>query len=417
MEIIAHFLDLRPKMLAKSIRVMLEDRTFIFKNSSRLPYSMKNPFKRFISALYSSVEHALCPFPRPTLAKAFYNHPNIKYLSESIWNNRPSYISPQTFAETVTRILRGNDYDGSTPEMDVIGKKIKEADPKFDIDEQEPATICTETLLQLRQIFYGAKGDSARFRQLLEEWFNEVSERTTGWYKKQTQFYLLLLGFWVAFLFNVDTISICRVLSHNDKAREIILNSATQSPDQYAKIIAAIEKTEKKDSTMTGGINDEKSHEVSLRYLKEAYQSLSEDAKNANLAMGLGKPNKERIAAIDSLIGPYNCEADCRKGDTLKTASKAIIICGSAKYKKLKNERVQLKNNICNLKYSPLQRSGWETFAGWLITALAISLGAPFWFDLLNKLVQLRSSGKKPDEASSKPTENPSNIPSKHRVG
>jgi len=31
---------------------------------------------------------------------------------------------------------------------------------------------------------------------------------------------------------------------------------------------------------------------------------------------------------------------------------------------------------------------------GWLITIFAISLGAPFWFDLLNKLVNLRNAGK-----------------------
>ncbi len=31
-------------------------------------------------------------------------------------------------------------------------------------------------------------------------------------------------------------------------------------------------------------------------------------------------------------------------------------------------------------------------FAGWVITALAISLGASFWFDLLNKFMKLRAS-------------------------
>ena len=31
---------------------------------------------------------------------------------------------------------------------------------------------------------------------------------------------------------------------------------------------------------------------------------------------------------------------------------------------------------------------------GWLITALAISLGAPFWFDLLTKLVNIRGTGQ-----------------------
>jgi hypothetical protein len=33
--------------------------------------------------------------------------------------------------------------------------------------------------------------------------------------------------------------------------------------------------------------------------------------------------------------------------------------------------------------------------AGWIITAFAISLGAAFWFDLLNKVTQVRSSGSR----------------------
>lgn len=33
---------------------------------------------------------------------------------------------------------------------------------------------------------------------------------------------------------------------------------------------------------------------------------------------------------------------------------------------------------------------------GYLVTALAISLGAPFWFDLLRKIVNIRASGNKP---------------------
>ena len=35
---------------------------------------------------------------------------------------------------------------------------------------------------------------------------------------------------------------------------------------------------------------------------------------------------------------------------------------------------------------------------GFFVTALAISLGAPFWFDLLRKLVNIRSAGNKPSE-------------------
>lgn len=36
------------------------------------------------------------------------------------------------------------------------------------------------------------------------------------------------------------------------------------------------------------------------------------------------------------------------------------------------------------------------TIAGWVITALAISLGSPFWFDALGKLARLRTTGVKP---------------------
>lgn len=36
---------------------------------------------------------------------------------------------------------------------------------------------------------------------------------------------------------------------------------------------------------------------------------------------------------------------------------------------------------------------------GWLLTAAALSLGAPFWFDILSKLVNIRGTGDKPDRA------------------
>lgn len=47
--------------------------------------------------------------------------------------------------------------------------------------------------------------------------------------------------------------------------------------------------------------------------------------------------------------------------------------------------------------------SSWNTIfgplLGWIITALAATLGAPFWFDMLNKIIVIRSTVK-PDEKS-----------------
>jgi hypothetical protein len=49
-----------------------------------------------------------------------------------------------------------------------------------------------------------------------------------------------------------------------------------------------------------------------------------------------------------------------------------------------------------------------NTFLGWLVTAVAISLGAPFWFDMLNKIMVVRSTVKpreKSQEEASKDTQ------------
>jgi hypothetical protein len=40
---------------------------------------------------------------------------------------------------------------------------------------------------------------------------------------------------------------------------------------------------------------------------------------------------------------------------------------------------------------------------GWLLTALLVMLGAPFWFDLLNRLVSLRANGSPPSPAAKDP--------------
>ena len=44
----------------------------------------------------------------------------------------------------------------------------------------------------------------------------------------------------------------------------------------------------------------------------------------------------------------------------------------------------------------------WNHLLGWIVTVLAISLGAPFWFDVLNKIMNLRNAGRATDEARSK---------------
>jgi hypothetical protein len=62
------------------------------------------------------------------------------------------------------------------------------------------------------------------------------------------------------------------------------------------------------------------------------------------------------------------------------------------------------------LGWSEIDPTGWGpgdwlyALLGWLLTAIAVSMGAPFWFNALGKLLQMRGSGGKPAAPPTTPT-------------
>ena len=67
---------------------------------------------------------------------------------------------------------------------------------------------------------------------------------------------------------------------------------------------------------------------------------------------------------------------------------------------KQKKERLDILTNDSippteQIKNTVEKQGGWRTVPfGWLITAIAISMGAPFWFDLLSNVVNVRNTVK-----------------------
>ena len=69
--------------------------------------------------------------------------------------------------------------------------------------------------------------------------------------------------------------------------------------------------------------------------------------------------------------------------------------------------------------FSPMDAGpyGWfQKVLGWLVTALAISLGAPFWFDMLKRLVNIRNSGNVPAPAPPGSSQNRATISRAPRI-
>jgi hypothetical protein len=62
---------------------------------------------------------------------------------------------------------------------------------------------------------------------------------------------------------------------------------------------------------------------------------------------------------------------------------------------------IQASDKYVDPREVPSGPQGWlNKLVGLLITSFAVSMGAPFWFDMLNKLVNLRATSKVPERAS-----------------
>lgn len=81
-------------------------------------------------------------------------------------------------------------------------------------------------------------------------------------------------------------------------------------------------------------------------------------------------------------------------GQSAADASKAVDDMSA----RIKSTGVLIGHPDGKFSWPTADMAGALRIAGWLATALAIMLGAPFWFDLINKLVPIRSSLKPQDK-------------------
>lgn len=94
--------------------------------------------------------------------------------------------------------------------------------------------------------------------------------------------------------------------------------------------------------------------------------------------------NDGRVATSDDSVAIANLDRDLKKVQTDIAVMKATVPKGLPI-----GWRMETGNW---LRHIP----------GWIVTILAICIGAPFWFDILNKITNLRSTGPKPGKEEEK---------------
>jgi hypothetical protein len=269
MELVSSLLQLRGKNLERALRNMLA--------SSDLDERILEAFKQ--NALYRQLSYR-----------------NGKKLSA------PSYVSPQSFQSILMNIL----LEGREQNLENIRGSIDK------LGNQD----LREVLLQLLNESENKLDD---FRSKVQGWYNDVMDRSTAWYKQNTQKLLVMIGFALAVVFNADTIAIYQRLGADPEALQQVVTMA--------------------EAYVAG--NDVEAIRQRDPEFEQIYQNLKnlvqQDLEAARRPLGLGWDNGV------AQMGPLD----------------------------------------------------WLTkLLGWVVTALAVSLGAPFWFDLLKKIVNIRQSAK-----------------------
>lgn len=360
-ELIARIFNSRARVLTKGLRRMLEEDD----HSKDLGWFGRFTFFNWFYELGWSVVYFFEPFRNNPFLRKFYSSPSIRNLGENSATSRPAYISPQIFSQTMLHLLRGGaqaavkghaggDAQGPVKEHSGAQKVVKEHSRS---DAQLIKAALTHNSLQLPpdtqehllQLWEDAAHDIPAFRVNMETWFNETMTRASGWYRKQTQTWLLCIGIGIAALFNVDSIAIARILMKDKNVRTQMVQLATSRTPAYTAITDTL-------------IRKNVLHKDSAFYRADT-----------SLRVFVGDT---------SLIGVYAMlRNDAGDAANVLGISRACVTDSSSGHRALR----------CGYTH-PFQQNGWLIFGGWCITALAISLGAPFWFDLLGKVVKFRTT-------------------------
>jgi hypothetical protein len=341
-EIVATQFGFRAKILQRSIFRMLEDDD---KFSSR--------FKSILYLFKKSGNGG----EKNSTTYDFYNHPLIKFLGEGKHNSKPAYITRETFSKVIVDLLRGNNVK---PGDDVEVLIQKALDEKKTLWGNTP--ISEQSLSYIKSVWADADGDVKRFKRSLENWFDETMDRASGWYKKHVQFILFIIGFGLSVAFNVDTIKIVDKLEKDPVLREQMIQHA----DAFVKANPDLDKQ--------------------IFNQKVKFDSIQALIERKNLPQaGLDSLQKQR--AVDSMNIVKSLALKAQSDTLLKRADLLLTHDINDVHHSL---GLEWDNYQCNS--SSLFVCILKSLVGWIITALALSLGAPFWFDLLNKLMKLRGA-------------------------
>lgn len=431
-EAIATLFGFRARMLKKGI---VEG---MLSNSKREKWILDGTLKAIWSPLkeLSYLIVGYRPKEKASLGQKFYDHPIIKNYGSNDRFSKPSYIPKENFSTILIEVLKEYYEKHKNGIVDFVKANYKES---IDFEKASGITkiyylikylqsidneklneefkkngihIDKETVDVLALHLEKSYQNLTAFEANLETWFDDSMNRVSGWYKRQVQFILFFLGFAIAVMFNVDIIDIAGKLSTDKDARDKLVQIAIKESEQL-KDDPRVKKLDEKITNLKNIVNTNDSiksqiekDSVELANLKAKFNKdknyakdlLDGRIKEANnlLAIGWGDYGMKRDSAV--IVNDYECELqpllkDARKNLKLKPEDikdSARIYIRTAMLALYDKHWIRFKVGYV----LDSSRRGKKAL-GFLLLGFGVCLGAPFWFDLLQKLIKIRSSGKK----------------------
>ena len=432
-EIIATRIGLRSKVLRQGIISLLTD--LLDKEGEEYKNS---GIGQYIQDYLRLIQKALLFKPQGyqySKAKDFYDQPSIKYLSRGrrLWlfirsREIPSYIAKENFSSTLINMLRKQ------------GRGIHDWGKVSFSVENNACHFDPGTAKQLHAMLEDADDDMEVFIQRLEMWYEETMDRVVGWYKRKVKLLIFLLGFIMAIILNLDTLEIIDTLSNHDALREQLVKMAETQVERNSD-----SDTIPPDTSNQQVQPSEVPKPSNFDELTKAYMEVAEEVDQVHVLLGSGwnykktketipfkfrnwrnkeisiKESVDKIEELTDSITAYKSRLDDRNLPYLKFISLSKSLQYASKDRKRELDIISYKSGKQIIAFEGIKggsvivqtvpRFGgkfWHIvkkgvlspikLGGLLLTAIAIYLGAPFWFDLLKLLVAIRGVGIKPEE-------------------
>lgn len=194
----------------------------------------------------------------------------------------------------------------------------------------------------------------------IEIWFDRSMDRSAGVYKRNAKGISLLIGFGIAIATNSNSIYIANRLAYDEELRQAIVQTANKVSENK-------------------NLDDRQlNREISQILDRELKLPIGWHPRVLGQQLGCEFPKNARDDDWNKLFN--KCIKNSKKPATyfVPTAILVMIIT-SGKW-----------------------LVGISFLVGWFVTAIAISMGASFWFDLLSKVVNIRNTGNKPPSSANK---------------